>query len=1097
MARITRFTRLTKPPMKHIALLILLLLPCALFAQYPNNPNKIRLGFQTTGNGLIYRGSGAPTQFPTSYNSPFQQYDTVANVLWVYQDSFWYATNTVRRATPPPYSSTSSGLTLIYGHATWQDSDDEQRYEYVANDSIEAWVPAVGIYYATSAPADIAATPTTGAVEYTAALWNKVPTDSLFRHDGANWVFIGESGPHFVRGDSGALQDIAEGDTLTITGGYGINIVTATGDTVTVIVDTTQVATPYDLTLISTSFVTDADTGTPQTINSGDTLQINSGWGVNTTVGATGLITVTGDSTQVATLYDVSVVQADINTHEAADGDLSATNEIQQIDTFSFSSPTLSISLSSDGVAAKTANLSGLLTGYVTGSGTAGRVPRWTSSSALGDGVLRDDGTLLALGGATVSGYSFYDYSTGGWRLATGTTAQRPTNAAGVHRYNTSLGYSETANGSAWLQSDFPTGATTNTIRHNGTNWIASSNLINDGTVVRAAGATNRIHLFPSDFTDGQLFNGQISLLNNAESAAAKFAVGGSQLWLRVIGGLQGTGRGVLISPNGEAVLTATNTLLTLNTTAAATLQSWLLNGTQVANLTTGTNTVTFSLNTPTAATLQSWLLNGTQVASLSAETGANAHLLLRSNVTTANRGISNYHHQNGVAGAYMGFLRSRGTASAQTALQNGDIIGASVFRPYDGANYTVDNCYFGGNISGAVSTGNTPSSLFFIAGPTTSYLPDLLIHSGGNVGIGSSGTGDITSAVNTPPRQLTIYGEARITDLTTDTPTRIVGADADGDLGAVSEGYGVNITGGALEVDTTQIATQSDLAAISPTTLYTGDGTIATDRTVTIDDNYALITSGSPGVLSFTGTSGYVSSLSAYGYAYEIADTAFYITNATVKQPGIGSTIWYIQAGRQDATASALAEVNGDGGVTLGSIKTAGESSLVLDGQSITHTADLSHIVKIGATTIHTTTSTGVGINDTSPEKSLDVGGMGKFRQLSGQDNSVTIGTNANMGTGRSASVTGSQSSDVAGRFSFTSGTGLTAGEWVTLTWGTAFDNPPAVVLMPEDANGASITPYLFVQPTTTGCSIQVNVTGAPYEGLTYSFNYIVIQGK
>lgn len=36
----------------------------------------------------------------------------------------------------------------------------------------------------------------------------------------------------------------------------------------------------------------------------------------------------------------------------------------------------------------------------VTGSGTSGRVPRWTGSTTLGDGVLRDDGTVLALNGA-------------------------------------------------------------------------------------------------------------------------------------------------------------------------------------------------------------------------------------------------------------------------------------------------------------------------------------------------------------------------------------------------------------------------------------------------------------------------------------------------------------------------------------------------------------------------------------------------------------------------------------------------------------------------------------------------------------------------
>ncbi len=295
--------------MKHLITILLFAFPVLLYAQFPNNPNKIRLGFQTTGNGLIYRSSAAPTQFPTGYNSPFQQYDTVANVLWVYQDSFWYATNTVRRSTPPPYSSTSSGLTLVYGHATWQSTVDYHRYEYIANDSIEAWIPATGVFYGDTIPSDIAATGSTGAVKYTAALWNKVPTDSLFRHDGASWVFIGSGGggSFYAGADTGTPSEIAAGDTLRVLGGYGANT-TVTGDTVTVIVDTTQIATLSDVA--NAGFVVDADTGTPQTIASGDTLQINSGWGVNTTVGATGVVTVTGDSTQVATQFDISALHS-------------------------------------------------------------------------------------------------------------------------------------------------------------------------------------------------------------------------------------------------------------------------------------------------------------------------------------------------------------------------------------------------------------------------------------------------------------------------------------------------------------------------------------------------------------------------------------------------------------------------------------------------------------------------------------------------------------------------------------------------------------------------------------------------------------------
>ena len=47
--------------------------------------------------------------------------------------------------------------------------------------------------------------------------------------------------------------------------------------------------------------------------------------------------------------------------------------------------------------------------------------------------------------------------------------------------------------------------------------------------------------------------------------------------------------------------------------------------------------------------------------------------------------------------------------------------------------------------------------------------------------------------------RTLTVTGEMRVTDLTTDTPTGIVGHDAQGDFGAISVGSGLNLTSGTL----------------------------------------------------------------------------------------------------------------------------------------------------------------------------------------------------------------------------------------------------------------------------------------------------------
>jgi len=72
-----------------------------------------------------------------------------------------------------------------------------------------------------------------------------------------------------------------------------------------------------------------------------------------------------------------------------------------------------------------------------------------------------------------------------------------------------------------------------------------------------------------------------------------------------------------------------------------------------------------------------------------------------------------------------------------------------------------------------------------------------------------------------TAARLLHVEGEARITDLTTDTPTRIVGADADGDLGAITVGSGLSLSAGTLSATTT-------------TNIYTADGTLTSNRTLT-----------------------------------------------------------------------------------------------------------------------------------------------------------------------------------------------------------------------------------------------------------------------
>jgi hypothetical protein len=87
------------------------------------------------------------------------------------------------------------------------------------------------------------------------------------------------------------------------------------------------------------------------------------------------------------------------------------------------------------------------------------------------------------------------------------------------------------------------------------------------------------------------------------------------------------------------------------------------------------------------------------------------------------------------------------------------------------------------------LSTATSGSSGTTDRTPTTK----MTIFGNGNVGIGPN-------AVTTANRTLHIDGEVRITDLTTDAATRIVGADADGDLDIVEIGTGLEMVAGELK---------------------------------------------------------------------------------------------------------------------------------------------------------------------------------------------------------------------------------------------------------------------------------------------------------
>jgi len=76
-----------KIPKKRETLSFLLLLSCTFaFAQYPATGNKQRLGYQTTGDGLVFRGRSNDTTAlkPSTINNAYHLFDTVNNVLFSY-----------------------------------------------------------------------------------------------------------------------------------------------------------------------------------------------------------------------------------------------------------------------------------------------------------------------------------------------------------------------------------------------------------------------------------------------------------------------------------------------------------------------------------------------------------------------------------------------------------------------------------------------------------------------------------------------------------------------------------------------------------------------------------------------------------------------------------------------------------------------------------------------------------------------------------------------------------------------------------------------------------------------------------------------------
>lgn len=180
---------------------------------------------------------------------------------------------------------------------------------------------------------------------------------------------------------------------------------------------------------------------------------------------------------------------------------------------------------------------------------------------------------------------------------------------------------------------------------------------------------------------------------------------------------------------------------------------------------------------------------------------------------------------------AEAGSQMALGTTSPSTYLQNGTSKGFAIHDASGDPRLSMSNStrhwvwYLSGN---DLSLWNNSSS-------------DLLrLDDAGRVGI-------ITTS---PQRTLHVTGEVRITDLVTDTPTLMVGADADGDLTSIYTGTGLLLSGNTLSVNgvgtVTSIATNNGITG----------GTITTSGTVGLTGQaLALHNLATNGLIARTGS--------------------------------------------------------------------------------------------------------------------------------------------------------------------------------------------------------------------------------------------------
>ena len=327
-------------------------------------------------------------------------------------------------------------------------------------------------------------------------------------------------------------------------------------------------------------------------------------------------------------------------------------------------------------------------------------------------------------------------------------------------------------------------------------------------------------------------------------------------------------------------------------------------------------------------------------------------------------------------------FIRTNSTsASGVTGFLMANATGTWGFRNQgnSGSDFWIrdDSGVLGTVLSISRSNGNTTIGQSATAGSKLGVCGNLA------VGIGYYNTAAPTNGAiiqgavgignNSPQRTLHVTGETRITDLTTDPPTVVLGADGDGDLGTLALS-GMSISGGTLTA--TDGSTTNELQTIANTS-------DATSHTVTLSNSGGSVqlVEGSGVTLTTTGTSGAgVVTIAATGAGTDLSFSG--ASSPVTLNSSTGTDVTFTAGGINSFSASGTnititgTEVDGnisnEGSLTVGA--GSGTTSIINSNTS-------------GSTGVTLSASTGLSISEsgnvitltnTAPDQTVSLTGAG-----------------------------------------------------------------------------------------------------------------------